>query len=131
VWSIAYAASATTPEEANDALDAMPSFAPMLAPIARSSVEDLALGSVYLLADRVPDALPILERFNANCDAARYPIENTQGHFMLGEAYERKSDAAAACRAYVVVDDRWGLAKPRSVTAEKARARIAALHCSR
>ena len=38
-------------------------------------------------------------------------------------------DIAAACASYRVVRERWGTARPRSVTAEKALARMKALAC--
>jgi hypothetical protein len=48
---------------------------------------------------------------------------------MLGEALEQTGDKAGACEAYGVVLDRWDHAKPRSVTVDKARARVKALGC--
>ena len=42
----------------------------------------------------------------------------------VGEALEAKGDKAGACKAYRVVEARWKDARPRSVTMEKAKARI-------
>ena len=47
--------------------------------------------------------------------------------YLLGLARERAADPAGARDAYQRVLDRWGAAKPRSVTAYKARTRLAAL----
>jgi serine/threonine-protein kinase len=57
------------------------------------------------------------------------PFAHTRAHLDLGTALERKGDVAAACAAYRVVIDRWGKAAPPSVSAERARARWAALRC--
>jgi serine/threonine-protein kinase len=47
----------------------------------------------------------------------------------LAEAREASGDGVGACEAYRTVLDRWGSAKPRSTTAEAARARVRALGC--
>jgi eukaryotic-like serine/threonine-protein kinase len=47
----------------------------------------------------------------------------------LAEAREASGDDPGACEAYRAVLDRWGGAKPRSMTAEAARARVRALAC--
>jgi serine/threonine-protein kinase len=57
------------------------------------------------------------------------PFGNTRGWLDLGAALEAKADRAGACDAYRMVVDRWGQARPRSVTAEHARARAVALAC--
>ena len=42
---------------------------------------------------------------------------------------EQKSDRGGACEQYAAILRRWGGAKPRSITADKARARSKALAC--
>jgi serine/threonine-protein kinase len=42
---------------------------------------------------------------------------------------EQKSDRDGACAQYAAILSRWGNAKPKSVTADKARARSTALAC--
>jgi eukaryotic-like serine/threonine-protein kinase len=54
-------------------------------------------------------------------------IDHVHGIFALGEAREHAGDVAGARAAYEEVLRRWGKAKPRSVTADKARARLARL----
>jgi hypothetical protein len=54
---------------------------------------------------------------------------NLRAALILGRAREAKGDTAGACEAYARVLSRWGSAKPRSVTADAARAR--AVHCPR
>ena len=50
---------------------------------------------------------------------------------LLGEALEAKGDKDGACVAYGEVLVHWGNAKPRSVTADKARAHMKTLGCSK
>jgi tetratricopeptide (TPR) repeat protein/predicted Ser/Thr protein kinase len=90
---------------------------------------DLGIGRAYLLGGRVDDAIPYLTRAASSCLALREPIAHTQAHYWLGQAHEKKNDAAGACAAYRVVLDRWGHAKPRSVTADQARERARVLGC--
>jgi serine/threonine-protein kinase len=52
-----------------------------------------------------------------------------RAHLHLGDALASKGDTASACAAYRVVLDRWGSARPRSVTADQARAHAASLRC--
>ncbi len=72
-----------------------------------------------------------LERATRACRALFFPIEHTQAHYWLGRVREEKNDTAGACAAYRVVLDRWGQARPRSVTADRARERARALSCTR
>jgi serine/threonine-protein kinase len=90
---------------------------------------DLGIGRVYLLGGRVEEALPYLTRAAASCLALREPIAHTQAHYWLGQALETRKDNEGACAAYKVVLERWGHAKPRSVTADQARERAKALGC--
>jgi len=63
------------------------------------------------------------------CDLIEESFERVQGLYWLGFAREKHGDAAGACDAYARVLGYWGHAKPRSVTAEKARARMKGLGC--
>ena len=45
--------------------------------------------------------------------------------------HQQKGDKPGACAAYQLVLSRWGEAKQRSVTAEKARGRMKGLGCGR
>jgi serine/threonine-protein kinase len=49
-------------------------------------------------------------------------MNTTEAHLYLGMALDATGDRAGAARAYDEVLSRWGRAKPRSITAEKARA---------
>jgi hypothetical protein len=70
-----------------------------------------------------------LRRGTATCTRLAEPLTSTHGWLDLGTALERRGDRPAACDAYRVVLDRWGRAKPRSVTADRARQRSVALRC--
>jgi serine/threonine-protein kinase len=87
------------------------------------------VGHAYWLAERLDDAIPALRRGTATCTILFDPFGNTRGWLDLGSALEANGDRAGACDAYKVVLDRWGHARPRSVTAERARARTTALGC--
>ena len=49
----------------------------------------------------------------------------------MGPALETTGDKRGACAAYETVVDRWGKAKPRSTTADKARERVKTLVCEK
>jgi tetratricopeptide (TPR) repeat protein/predicted Ser/Thr protein kinase len=129
LWESVYASSVATPAEARDALAALPRFS---APVGRDFTWEVPKGRTYLLAGRAPEALPFLRRAAHACAELNwsYP-EYVRGKELLGEALEATGDQPGACAAYADVIARWGNAKPRSVTAEKARARAAALGCKR
>jgi serine/threonine-protein kinase len=129
LWVPAYAAPAETADEANEALAALPPFLP-LPPPRELVMTDAAIGKVYALAGRTADALPYLRRGAATCLALDEPVMHTRAHLFLGQALEASGDVAGACAAYGVVIARWGSA-PKSLTADKARARARAIGCGR
>jgi serine/threonine-protein kinase len=49
--------------------------------------------------------------------------------YLLARAHEERGDKAEACAGYATVLREWGQAKPRSVTADAARARAKKLKC--
>jgi serine/threonine-protein kinase len=57
------------------------------------------------------------------------PFGHVHAALDLGRALEAKNDTPGACDAYAKVLARFGKAKPRSVSAEAARARRSALRC--
>jgi eukaryotic-like serine/threonine-protein kinase len=90
---------------------------------------ETAVGVTFLLGDRLDDAVRWLTDATGTCRALEFPFEHTRAFAWLGQALEQKGDKAGACTAYRVVDERWGQARPRSVTAERAREREKALGC--
>jgi len=128
MWFPAYALPARSADEAALALSVLEAYEPLPAKQFYSMPEALA-GKVYLLANKPAEALPRLERGANVCSALDEPILQTQAQQDLGVAREAAGNKPGACAAYRVVLARWGDARPRSVTAEKARARVKALGC--
>jgi serine/threonine protein kinase len=128
LWIAAWAAPASTREQGLAALEALGSFG-SVPPFIPNIPAQALVGHAYLLAERVDDAVPPLRGGTATCTVLSDPMGNTRGWLDLGAALEQKRDRAGACEAYKVVLDRWGHAQPRSVTADHARARSAALAC--
>jgi serine/threonine protein kinase/tetratricopeptide (TPR) repeat protein len=128
LWLAAWAAPASTREQGLAAVAALGSFGGV-PPFAPNIPAQALAGHAYLLADRVDDAVTALRRGTATCTLLFDPFASTRGWLDLGAALEAKGDRPGACEAYKVVADRWGHARPRSVTAEKARARSGALGC--
>ena len=128
-WFLAYAATAVDAEDARAALEAMPRYLPLPDVLARDDTMDDAFGTTYLLAGKVDLALPYLQRAARSCSALDHPLTQTAAHLHLGTALEALGDRPAACAAYRTVLERWGSAKPRSVSADAARARARALGC--
>jgi len=128
LWIAAWAAPASSREQGLAAVGALASFGGV-PPFVPNIPAQALVGHAYLLADRLDDAVAALRRGTATCTVLFDPFGNTRGWLDLGSALEAKGDRAGACDAYRVVIDRWGHAKPRSVTAERARARTASLAC--
>jgi serine/threonine-protein kinase len=128
-WARVYAAPAVTRDDAIAALAELPRFAP-IAPFLDARDGDLARGAVYLLADKIDDALPFLERQAASCTVLGEPIAWMRAHLLLGRAREAKHDRDGACAAYGAVLARWPKPTPKSVTVDAARERAVALECA-
>ncbi|HEY6460662.1 MAG TPA: protein kinase, partial [Polyangiaceae bacterium] len=128
LWLDAWAGPAVSPADGRAALDALPSFGGV-PPFSPNVPGPSFLGHAYLLAGRTDDAAAALRRGTATCTALADPFASTRGWLDLGAALEAKGDRAGACSAYGVVVSRWGHARPRSTTAERAKSRVAALGC--
>ena len=126
VWAMGYAYSAS----ADDARAAVLRLSSIGAPppIANRQfwTNDGPIGELLRLGDRLDDAVP---RLSAEANRCTYDMTRVQAQLGLGLSLEARGDAAGACSAYAKVLSRWGRAKPRSVTAEEARARSKALAC--
>jgi serine/threonine-protein kinase len=83
-----------------------------------------------VLAGRGAPAREILERTLTSCRVVTFARELVLDHLYLGVLDERDGKKAAACGHYTKVLERWGHAKPRSVTADEARARATRLGCA-
>jgi eukaryotic-like serine/threonine-protein kinase len=128
IWVYAQANPVETASDAAAALAAQSGFLPVprFMPL---SLADEAVGRTYALGGRTDDAIVTLERAAHSCFPLDHPIEHTHAQYELGVAREAKGDVAGACAAYAVVTQRWGKAKPRSVTAARSSSRVAALKC--
>jgi eukaryotic-like serine/threonine-protein kinase len=127
VWVYAYALPAETPDEAREALAALPKYSPLPAFLPQT-LGVAHIGQTYLRAGQLDEALPYLKKAAASCVALYRPFTHTQVHRSLGDALAAKGDRAGACAAYQVVVGRWGK-DARSVTAQAARAGRAKLRC--
>ena len=128
-WLLAYAFNLETREEAEEALTALDALPAGMRPTPMRNKEEgsLELGKMYVLLGRTDDALPFLRQRASSClsNLNRVLVSD-----VLGQALEQKGDIQGACSAYATVIDRFGKAKPRSLTAERAKARSRALGCA-
>jgi serine/threonine-protein kinase len=128
IWVAGYARTASTRDEANAALDALVGFGGAPPVFLPRSQGDAWIGHTYVLADRAAEALPYLERAVRQC-ALLWPIDQTRALHDLGVAHAATGHKDQACASFARVIGRWGAAKPRSITAESARARSRTLGC--
>jgi serine/threonine-protein kinase len=129
LWIQGLASPAETAEEARAALAQLPAFAP-LPSFMPLTLGWLSVGKTYLLAGRVDEAMPFLERAATHCLVAQHPFEAVRAHLLRGEAHQARGDVAKACADYREVLRRWGKARPRSLSAEEASRRSQRLGCS-
>jgi serine/threonine-protein kinase len=137
LWLRFDAAVALTQEEARAALSMPASKQPprQLRP-RDGDDEEYEVGRVLALAGRPADAAPNLEAVARSCVPFTGYRSSTRAPFILrasydlGEAREAMGDRVGACESYRRVLERWGHAKPRSVTADEARAHAKALGCA-
>jgi serine/threonine-protein kinase len=129
-WFPAWVDGVTTRDEAADALAAAPADGEP--PSHPFTYPEAAIGRMYALLARPKDALDPLGHATKGCFGLEEPFTTVRSHLWLGEAIEASGGAAKdACDEYAFVVARWGGAKPRSVSADEARAHARALGCSR
>jgi eukaryotic-like serine/threonine-protein kinase len=130
IWVYAYATSAQTRESALDAIAAIESFAPL--PTVHGDINaDAFVGRMYLVAGRPKDAIEPLRRASAMCRTILNPVDQMGALSDLAAAYEAAGQNADACAAWERVLKRWAAGTPKLTSAERARARLAALSCPR
>jgi serine/threonine-protein kinase len=131
VWADAFGTAIETRADADAAIALLPQYQPIASRPLRPPYVDEALARAYILAERPDEAMPFLEHATRLC----YVFDDTppvvRSWYWLGQARELKNDVAGACGAYATVLSHWGSAKPRSVTADLARARVKALACGK
>ena len=128
LWAHGFAATVDTADDAREALAALPEYEP-LPDYYPKALAEAHVGHALLLGGRTDEALPWLERAVRTCRVLELPVLHTRAQLWLGMAREAKGDKDAACAAYRVVRERWGKAKPPSMTAQKAAERLRALSC--
>ena len=126
-WSNGYGAPAETESEAREAIATMPrELSPVMA-TGRWMAVDLNRGKTYVLAGEHDKALEPLRRAARSCSALVDPMSFVLARFYLGMALEGTGSVDGARAAYGEVLTHWGKARPKSVTAERAKARLKAL----
>ena len=130
LWIYGYALEADTPEDAAEALDALPVYAPVpeFAPSLHATAD---VGHVFLLGGRIDDAIHWLSASAHDCDAWENPFEWTKASLWLGQALEQKGDVSGACGAYGDVLKRWRGFGKLSTSVALATKRSSALACGR
>jgi tetratricopeptide (TPR) repeat protein len=126
-WNTAYGSTAFDHDDAIEALDAMARYGP----VPRGATIDLEasarLGHVYATAERWAESLDPLHVAARSCSGLTWGRDQVLSLYELGLALEHTGDRVGAREAYGSVVQRWGGAKPRSVTSEAARARLKAV----
>jgi hypothetical protein len=131
-WIYFYAWPAATPEQAREAIAARAGFPPLARDIGNPgdwTDREEAVGRVYLLAGDLDEAITHLRGVARSCGVLQDLLLYVRAHEELGEALAAKGDAAGACAEFGVVLGYWGKAKPRSVTADRARDGMRRLAC--
>jgi serine/threonine-protein kinase len=128
LWLNGYASVTETADDAARALAVHPRFG-TVPRFSQWAPADAYIGATYVLAGRVPEALPFLRRATRSCTAIESPFEHTRAHLFLGHALAAAGERDQACAAYGVVLHRWGKARPRSITADEARSSARKLGC--
>jgi tetratricopeptide (TPR) repeat protein len=128
LWKIVYAIDASTDAEAREAVTLMPDNGVIPASDKADPEDQLLVGRVRARAGDYEGAIPLLTYATRACSIAiRDWLEQTSAFYYLGLSLEHTGDAEGARRAYGTVVARLGHAKPRSITADLARKRLAAM----
>jgi len=125
-WIEAYAKAAVTEEDAVEAIDALPAYAPIPPDRFREPSQDLAIGAAYARARRPVDAAAYLRRAAGSCRGFVFPFEHVQARLALGGALLAAGERDAACASFAEVTRQW---PGRSLTADAARASMRRASC--
>jgi hypothetical protein len=126
VWRLAYVQGIERKGEALQALAARPEGN---RETVLDDALDASLGKALWLAGKGDEAFPYLARAHHRCDRLASILSAIRSDLIYGHALEKRGDRAGACTVYRSILHRWGGDKPRSVTADAARSRIATLAC--
>jgi serine/threonine-protein kinase len=126
-WMGTYGVAQRSPDDARDALAAMARFVPPGA--GEENMFQGVYGETLVRAGRPAEAAPALRRATAACSVYAWPIEQVHAYADLGAALAATGDVRGACTAFAAVLDRWGRARPWSVTAAGAQRQWTRLAC--
>jgi tetratricopeptide (TPR) repeat protein len=129
LWVYGYAPTVRSADEAVEAVAALGSYLPIPPFLPNGRIPPIDIGHTLVLGGREEEGISYLRAGTSSCDAGVSPILLFRGHAWLADALAGRGDVAGACAEYATVLGRWGHAKPRSVTADHARARRQALGC--
>jgi serine/threonine-protein kinase len=87
------------------------------------------LGRLFWIAGDLDRAIPLLASAAHSCFGYSHVLEQMHAHHELALALAERGDVEGACASEQVVVERWGNARPRSVTANAARDHMRALGC--
>ena len=133
LWLNGHVAHVHDQREARDASLARGALSPP--PFHPLAYPDLGLGLWALHEGRTDEALAALTRAADACHAPGLDHahetwwQRPRAALALAELHAARGERAAACERYDEVLARWGQARPRSVTAERARAGRDAISC--
>jgi len=119
IWDLAFGCPVETKDEALEALKNMPQSKSPLVALGRLG-SDFFEGKVYTLVGDFGKAIPLLRRAANTCYVLDEALMPQRATYYLGLALQGQGDDAGARQAYQSVINRWGKAKPRSITAERA-----------
>jgi hypothetical protein len=83
---------------------------------------------VHAIAGDARGAIPHLEAFVRSCSGDSFLLY-VHALVALGHARAEVGDVSGACDAYARILGHWGSAKPKSISADEARAQRARLRC--
>jgi eukaryotic-like serine/threonine-protein kinase len=124
-WRSIYASHVRSPEDAQVAL----SVYERERPVSDVDTTSPALATTYALAGHSAEARAIFAKVSGVCGLATATSWVMIQHLLRGRLDEEDGNKPSACAHYARILSRWSHAKPRSVTADEARARSRALHC--
>jgi len=127
-WIQLHAQFVRDEETAKAALARKKEFLPMPVTVMGSASRHAIVGRALAMAGRAKEAVAELRPAMAACEELKDPLAYIGARYWYGVALEESGDDAGAKKAYEVVLARWGDAKPRSVTAERAEKRLRGLN---
>jgi serine/threonine-protein kinase len=131
-WIELVARPARSAEDARAALALLPEWSP-LPPVTLDVWDAESRGRLYLLVGEAEKAVPLLQHSATRCHLSEdwELADQLRASEELGDALEATGDTAGACAAWGDVISHWGHAKPRSLTAEKAKAGMKRVGCAK